>query len=114
MKKILAMAGGVFLPVVLIATVNAGQGNGTATGQTGTSVQPAPKKAVGSRRQKAQQEIGQARIERNAMQSGASGTASKKARLSRRNKAMLEQKEQAKGRRAAIKSEASTTGEVGQ
>ncbi len=102
------------ISVFLIATANAGQaGDPAAASQDkglATQASPtAPKKAVGSRRQRAHQEVDQAKIERNAMQTGVSGTKPGKAKLSKRNKAMLEQKEQKKARQKAIKSEMSAT-----
>ncbi len=98
--------------VFLIATANAEQTGAAApaAGQEPQASQAAPKKkAVGSRRQKAQKEVNEAKIERDAIKSGDAGKKPAKTKLSRRNKAVLEQKEQANMRQKTIRSEASAT-----
>jgi hypothetical protein len=125
MKKTITLAMGIILSGLVIAVVHAGpndgggtqpaEGAGIKSAQSGTGMQAAPPPNTGlSRRNKAVIERNKtAKMRRDQMQSGATGTTpkntmTKKSGLSKHNRAVLEQKKAANMRREQMQS--STTG----
>lgn len=72
MKKLLALAAGVFLSSFLVVTVNAGPNDNSGSLQKSSkSSQAAPKKKL-SKRNKAKIEVKEMKAKRNALAAGAS------------------------------------------
>jgi hypothetical protein len=103
MKKLFVMIAVLLTSCLFMASANANAASDNAAAGQQNDTRPAEKKTGLSKRNKAKiQQSEQARMRREAIQSGASNTAPKR-KLSKHNRAKIEQTEQAKIRKQQLK-----------